>query len=64
MSGIRLDQPTSQAWPPPRQPFTPLLVETHSDSDATEIDPDAQRRPECGFRDSSPSIHANDIYEM
>ncbi|CAE6393229.1 unnamed protein product [Rhizoctonia solani] len=64
MSGIRLDQPTGQAWPPPRQPFTPLLVEADSDSDVTEIDPDAQRRPECGFRDLSPSVHANDIYEM
>ncbi|GAB1517359.1 hypothetical protein RhiTH_000405 [Rhizoctonia solani] len=64
LSTIRLDQPTNQSWPPPRQPFTPLLVEAGSDSDATEIDPDAQRRPEYGFRDSSPSVHVNDIYEM
>ncbi|CAE6520126.1 unnamed protein product [Rhizoctonia solani] len=64
LSGIRLDQPTNQSWPPPRQPFTPLLVEADSDSDATEIDPDAQLRPECGFRDFTPSVHANSIYEI
>ncbi|CAE6459086.1 unnamed protein product [Rhizoctonia solani] len=64
MSGIHLDQPIDQSWPPPRQPFTPLLVRADSDSDATEIDPDAQRRPECGFRDSTPSVHANSIYGM
>ncbi|KAG8762892.1 hypothetical protein FRC11_007295 [Ceratobasidium sp. 423] len=64
LSGIRLDQPTDQSWPPPRQPFTPLLVHADSDSDATEIDPDAQLRPECGFRDSTPSVHANSIYEI
>ncbi|KAJ1310114.1 hypothetical protein OPQ81_006861 [Rhizoctonia solani] len=64
MSGIHLDQPTDQSWPPPRQPFTPLLVQADSDSDTTEIDPDAQRHPECGFHDSTPSVHANSIYEM
>ncbi|CAE6403061.1 unnamed protein product [Rhizoctonia solani] len=64
MSGIHLDQTIDQSWPPPRQPFTPLLVQDDSDSDVTEIDPDAQRRPECGFRDYSPSVHANSIYEM
>ncbi|CAE6509536.1 unnamed protein product [Rhizoctonia solani] len=64
LSGIRLDQPANQSWPPSRQPFMPLFVEGDSDSDATEIDPDAQLRPECGFRDSPPSVHANSFYEM
>ncbi|CAE7202335.1 unnamed protein product [Rhizoctonia solani] len=64
LSGIHLDQPIDQSWPPPRQPFMPLLVQCDSDSDATEIDPDAQRRPECGFHDATPSVHANSIYEI
>jgi hypothetical protein len=64
MSGIHLDHSVEQSWPPPRRPFMPLLVQTESASDATEIDPDAQRRPEFGFRDSTPSVHANSIYGM
>ncbi|QRW00535.1 hypothetical protein RhiJN_28553 [Ceratobasidium sp. AG-Ba] len=64
LSGIRLTIPDSDsAWPPPRRLIIPRVPELEA-SGGTEIDPDAQKRPECGFRDQTPSVHANSLYEM
>ncbi|KAG8697246.1 hypothetical protein FRC09_007980, partial [Ceratobasidium sp. 395] len=67
LSGIRLAQPVESAWPPPRPRRRRALarkIPQPEGSGMTEIDPDAQRRPECGYRDNTPSVHANSLYEM
>ncbi|KAG8746592.1 hypothetical protein FRC10_004444 [Ceratobasidium sp. 414] len=66
LSGIRLAQSGGEnAWPPPRRrvPPSPRTPQPEG-SGATEIDLDARRRPECGYRDGTPSVHANSLYEM
>lgn len=61
LSGIHLDEPGPSTWPP-RMPSMHRPPTTASDT--TEIDPDAQRRPEFGFRDATPSVHANSLYDV
>lgn len=63
LSGIHLGIPGDNAWPP-RRPLRSITGHAPTESDSTEIDPDAQRRPEFGFRDTTPSIHANSLYNV
>ncbi|KAF8610401.1 hypothetical protein BDV93DRAFT_550220 [Ceratobasidium sp. AG-I] len=63
LSGIHLDIPGDNTWPP-RRPLRSITGHAPTESDSTEIDPDAQRRPEFGFRDTTPSIHANSLYNV